>query len=258
MRPEQALVPYAPGRLEGDSVLVLAPHPDDEVFGCGGFLAHAVGEGRRIEILVLTDGAAQGDAATRREESREAARRLGTPEPMFGALSDRGLDPALPALLDAIRNALERSRPDLLLVPSPAEIHPDHRAVALAVASLAVSSVILPDTTIAAYEVSAMLRPNLLLAIDSVWERVLDAARAFTSQLGTHPYLDVLECAATIRALTLGREVSRAEGYHVLTAGEIRRMGPLRWATRQGPTEGLELPRTRFGLLGRLIDRRHR
>ncbi len=40
-----------PGRL-----LIVAPHPDDETLGCGMALAAALGEGRAVAILLLTDG----------------------------------------------------------------------------------------------------------------------------------------------------------------------------------------------------------
>ena len=252
MRPEQELVPYTPGRLEGDPVLVLAPHPDDELFGCGGFLALAAGEGRNVEVLILTDGAAQGDPGTRRAESCEAARRLGLPEPHFAGFADRSLEPDGEALHAALRSAIDAVRPALVLVPSPAEVHPDHRATALALAALLMGDAgILPDTAaVAAYEVSAMLRPNVLLDVGAVWARVLDAAGAFASQLETHPYLEILECAATIRALTLGPGVARAQAFHRITAGELRAIGPLRWAGRIGPVDGLEIPPRRRGLPG--------
>ena len=55
-------------------VLVLAPHPDDEVFGCGGALADLAARGAAVDVLVLTDGAAAG-AATSRGARRIAARR---------------------------------------------------------------------------------------------------------------------------------------------------------------------------------------
>ena len=257
MRPESELVPYAPGELPGDPVLVLAPHPDDEVFGCGGFLALAADEDRRVTVTILTDGGAQGDPGVRREESREAARRLGLPEPRFAGLADRSLEPDGEALLAALRSAIESVRPALVLLPSPAEIHPDHRAVALAVHALAVRGAIPPGARLACYEVSAMLRPNLLLDVGAVWDRVLAAARAFGSQLGTHPYLEVLECAAQMRRLTLGPAVERAEAYHVTDAATAARLGLTGWAGRQGPVEGLEAEagtrRPRRGWLARRL-----
>ena len=77
-RQETELVPYqALGPLAIGSLMVLAPHPDDEVFGCGGVLALAVAQQVRTQVIVLTDGAAGGDFVEREAESRAAARTLG-------------------------------------------------------------------------------------------------------------------------------------------------------------------------------------
>ena len=37
-----------------DNILVIAPHPDDDVIGCGGVLA--ANRGKRIKIIFITDG----------------------------------------------------------------------------------------------------------------------------------------------------------------------------------------------------------
>ncbi|HQQ79461.1 MAG TPA: PIG-L family deacetylase, partial [Thermoanaerobaculia bacterium] len=55
---ERALVPYEASRFDARRVLVLAPHPDDEVFGCGGALADLASRGATIDVLLVTDGAA--------------------------------------------------------------------------------------------------------------------------------------------------------------------------------------------------------
>ena len=44
-------------------------------------------------------------------------------------------------------------------------------------------------TILAAYEVSAVMRPNLLLDVSAEWETVLSAAEAYASQLEVHPYI---------------------------------------------------------------------
>lgn len=70
--------------LRGDAI-VFAPHPDDEVLGCGGTIALKVAAGARVRVVVMTDGRASHghliDAATliriRREEAERAAPHLG-------------------------------------------------------------------------------------------------------------------------------------------------------------------------------------
>ena len=47
--------------------LVLAPHPDDEVYGCGGAVALHVQAGHRVHVVILTDGAGQAGAPEVRE-----------------------------------------------------------------------------------------------------------------------------------------------------------------------------------------------
>jgi LmbE family N-acetylglucosaminyl deacetylase len=247
VRPETELVPYSAGRLDGSPLLVLAPHPDDEVFGCGGALVQAVRSGADVRVVVVTDGAAQGEAAARREESRAAARLLGLPEPAFWGQPDRSLDPADPALAARLVELLEAVAPRLLLVPSPAEVHPDHRALALVayrvMQGAATGSTLhaaLQATRLVAYEVSAVLRPNLLVDVSEEWEEVLAAAKCFASQLAVRPYVEVLDAIAAARRLTLPGSVRRAEAYFQVDPRFIRAHSAAEWAAAQGPIAGLE------------------
>jgi LmbE family N-acetylglucosaminyl deacetylase len=66
------------------SVLVIAPHADDEVLGCGGTIARRVAEGREVHVVVVgigpvqrADGSLKVGAETRRAELAESCRRLG-------------------------------------------------------------------------------------------------------------------------------------------------------------------------------------
>jgi LmbE family N-acetylglucosaminyl deacetylase len=71
------------------TVLILAPHPDDESLGCGGLIAACCAAGRPPFVLVLTDGAGSHPRslryppallrATREQEAREAVMALGLP-----------------------------------------------------------------------------------------------------------------------------------------------------------------------------------
>jgi len=247
MRSEEDLVPYAPGRLDGSPVLVLAPHPDDEIFGCGGAIVQLRSAGADVRVLVLSDGEAQGDPEVRRAEARRAAEILGLGAPEFWGLGDRSLRADDPELGDRLRALLIEFAPGLVLLPSPAEIHPDHRATAMLVYSVIQSASpgsalhnALQATRVAAYEVSAALRPNLLLDVSGEWETVLSASAAYASQLDQHPYIEVMEGMARARRLTLPLEVERAEAYHVVDPRYIRTHSAGEWAAAQGPIADLE------------------
>jgi LmbE family N-acetylglucosaminyl deacetylase len=247
MRSEQDLIPYEPGRLDGSPVLVLAPHPDDEIFGCGGVLLQAIHAGADVRVVFLTDGEAQGEAETRRREGRAAAALLGLPEPVFWGLADRSLRPDDADLATRLRSLLIEIGPHVLLLPSPAEIHPDHRALAILVYRLLQAAApgddlhtSLQATRVAGYEVSAVLRPNLLVDVTPEWEAVVMAAGAYESQNERLPYIEVMEGMAQARSLTLPSGVRRAEAYFVADLRFIRTHSAAEWAAAQGPSVGLE------------------
>jgi len=91
---EADVVPYALSAVATVSdVWVFAPHPDDEIFGCGGALALHVSNGARVHVVLLTSGAQQGvgEPGSRLAESRQAAGVLGLPVAECWDLPDRGV-----------------------------------------------------------------------------------------------------------------------------------------------------------------------
>jgi LmbE family N-acetylglucosaminyl deacetylase len=133
------------------TALVLAPHPDDAEFYAGGTLAKWIAEGTRVVIVIATDGgkgsyheSAQTLITLRTEEAKRAAGVLGAEPPIFLGHADMGLD-LLPAgvLREQFVRVIRQYKPDILLAEdpfAPFEVHPDHRAVALAASDAAYSS----------------------------------------------------------------------------------------------------------------------
>ena len=50
------ILPYQTTSLVGEKVIVFAPHPDDETFGCGGAIAAHCKHGDQVKVIILTNG----------------------------------------------------------------------------------------------------------------------------------------------------------------------------------------------------------
>ena len=216
---ESDLIPYtAISSLPATTALVLAPHPDDEVFGCGGAIASHVRAGVPVNVVILTDGSIFGEASERANESRAAAKVLGYGEPEFWSLPDRGLRYS-EELVQRLVSHIDRTGTDLVYAPSPWEIHPDHRQTTwLAMESVRRSK---PHVRLAFYEVGSPLRPNFLLDITASLATKEAAMRCFESQLVQQDYLRHIQALNRYRTYTLPRDVTAAEAYWVVTAGEL-------------------------------------
>ena len=125
-------------------------HPDDETFGCGSLLLHAAAAGARTTVVCATRGEAggvapgvrvptSGIAALREAELRSAARALGVSEVELLGFTDSGMD-GLPAdgslcgapyaeVVTAVRSAVERHDPDVVVSLDGSDGHRDHARI---------------------------------------------------------------------------------------------------------------------------------
>jgi LmbE family N-acetylglucosaminyl deacetylase len=182
-----------------ERIVVLAPHMDDEVIGCGGTLARHIACGSHVTVVFLTDGrgggggaagnAAAGETgivATRKQEARLALAELGITRMVFLDAEDGRLG-ANAELVDALRSALVAARPDIVYLPFFLEEHPDHRA-ASALLYEAVSGAGM-SFRCHGYEVWTPLFPNCLVRIDETVEAKRRAIAHYQSQLAEADYL---------------------------------------------------------------------
>ncbi|UVS82499.1 PIG-L deacetylase family protein [Actinokineospora sp. UTMC 2448] len=123
-------------------VVVLSPHPDDDVIACGGTIAARTAAGADVVVVVVTDGA-QSHAAVlgihddptpaeltgiRRDEARSAAAVLGVTDVRFLGHGDTRLSETLPALRAQLLALFAELRPAEVFLPHEVhELHGDHR-----------------------------------------------------------------------------------------------------------------------------------
>ena len=220
------------------NVLVLAPHADDEVLGCGGVISRHAQAGDRVYVAVLTNASvgapelfSTADIDVIRTEAREAHARLGIAESVFEDLPAPQLD-QFPTyqLADRIAGLLARFSPTTLYVPFRGDVHRDHGAVfnaAMVAARPQPAQVVQrvlayetpSETEWAAAAADTQFSPNYFVSIEEHLQAKLDAFSCFRSQVKSFPHprsLRALEALARWRGATVG--VSAAEAFWLVRA----------------------------------------
>lgn len=192
---------------EACSVVVLAPHPDDEVIGCGGTILRHVAAGARVACAVVNRGerscgrpglTQEQRAAAREAESRASAAALGLEEIVF--LPGRNLTPFTADQRNALAAFLERRRPDLVYVPHFLETHPDHHE-----ANRLLAAAWRPArgaARVRAYEVwTPLLSATCTVDITGVLEKKLEALALHRTALDAVDYLHAVRGLAAYRSI---------------------------------------------------------
>lgn len=168
----------------GKSVLVLAPHQDDEAIGCGGAIALQAQSGLETCIVILQDGASEHtklgitrEAMTtlRNEESRKAAAIAGVPEPVF--LNYRSLRESHAQAVKEVSKLIRERKVDAIFTPFLLDSHSDHRATNAILAEAL--GEISWNVRVFGYEVWGLVIPNVIVIIDEVIGAKTEMIRSF-------------------------------------------------------------------------------
>jgi LmbE family N-acetylglucosaminyl deacetylase len=198
-------------------VLVAGGHPDDPESGCGGTIARYVAAGHDVVVLYLTRGEAGIDgtphdeaARIRTAESQRACTILGARPLFFGQVDgDTHIDSAA---YTAMRELLDRERPDIVFTHWPIDTHPDHRAASLLVYDAWMRSgrkIPLAYFEVLTGEQTEVFRPTDYVDISAVAQRKRDATFAHASQKPDEWY-PVHERMARFRGMEHGCEAAEA------------------------------------------------
>ena len=125
-------------------LLIVAPHADDETLGCAAVMLRAVKAGRRVGVVVVSDGSQsiqstvispQQLAAMRVDAAVSAVSVFGVPRDCvwFLGFPDSRLADVTADIADALLARVRSWEPAEIYVPYGVDGHRDHRAVAAAV-----------------------------------------------------------------------------------------------------------------------------
>lgn len=173
------LVPSKAKELDLDSVkapvLVLSPHPDDELIGCGGTLISLIEHDTEVVIVQLTDGRTSSGLRGRSEKEKETIRfaeartvsgLLGAKELLTWPIPGEGLKSSSEtvASMEAI---LRKAKPAWIFCPFINDPHPDHyEANIILAAALERLAPCDRPTKILWYQIWSMTPSNVYVSVD--------------------------------------------------------------------------------------------
>jgi len=187
-------------------LLILAPHPDDEILGCTGLMLNTTQNGGLVRIVVVTDGQLAADPAVRESESQAALAYLGLPKAEFW----RYPDGFLPMGADIQGRYLQLARefnPSHIALPSPTDVHPDHRRLTRGVLGVLVGQW---AGVLMFYETTTPLAQCNHFEPVALGTK-LDAMAVHASQLPSFNYLQWITGLCALRGASAGCDA--AEGY---------------------------------------------
>lgn len=217
------------------TVLVVAPHPDDETLGCGGTLLRHVANGDAVHWLIVTDmqtehGFPEAQVSRRQAEIQKVATEFG-----FTKVHNLGLPPAkldtLPKgdLVTAVGKVVKAVSPAIIYLPFRGDIHTDHAAVFDAAVSCTKWFRYPSIRRVLCYETlsetefglnpggGARFTPNSFVDITLYIARKIEIAQMYEGEMGEFPFprsAGALRALAQVRGATCGCQA--AESFMIL------------------------------------------
>jgi len=178
-------------------LLVIAAHPDDAELSCGGTIISHINKGFTVGIVDLTQGemGTRGTPEIRKEEALQAAQIMGVSVRENLQLEDVFFNNTLKDQLKVIQ-AVRKFRPKIVLANAISDRHPDHGKAAKLIndacfmAGLKKIKTHENDQEQEAWRPKALyhfiqshyIKPDIIVDVTDVWERKLEAIKAFKSQ----------------------------------------------------------------------------
>lgn len=204
-------------------VLVIAPHPDDEVLGCGGTIAKYVSQGDNVYVCIITKGCeplfTAESVAKVRSECIKADKSLGVKKTFFLDFPAAMLE-NVPRykLNDALVKVVQEVKPEVVYLPHRGDMQLDHKItvdaamVALRPKYAHVVKKIYAYETLSetGWDVPNVINefiPNAYHDISGYLETKLTAMSMFTTQLAQFPKARSIE-AIKVLAMYRGTTVN--------------------------------------------------
>ena len=215
------------------NILVVAPHPDDEVLGCGGTIAKYADNGDDVYVAIVTKGEEPlfkvEQVVDVRNECLKADRVLGVKETIFMDFPASMIE-NVPRYKfnEAFIQLIQRIRPDIVYIPHRGDMQLDHKMVVDAAMVALRPKYKHVVKRIYAYEtlsetgwdipnVTNEFIPNVYNNISKFMDKKIEAMQMFKTQLSAYPAarsLRAVEALAMYRGATVN--MNAAEAFYIV------------------------------------------
>lgn len=187
---KENLVPLKLNPNEFEKVTVIAPHQDDEVIGCGGFLSSLKDLNKKIDLIFLTDGRPSTEdyekmVSIRNKEAYRIANMLNA-DTYFIGIDNVDLH-IQSEHFEKLKNAIDLNASAIFL-PWVLDAPPKHRLCNAFLNEFFKKISLKPYTQLYNYQVHTSLMPNLYFDYSALREKKESLINTYKSQLDYQNY----------------------------------------------------------------------
>lgn len=207
-------------------ILVLSPHPDDELLGCGGtLLKYSKAE---ISWVILTkmslkQGFSKQKIKQREKEILDVKKKLKIKNLIKLNFETSTLNYSnLPKLISLLKKNVDKLKPDTIFAPFINDAHSDHFFCTYAINSIAKSFRYKDLSQLFLYETLSETNfnftkdkfiPNVYINIKNTLEKKIDLLKIYKSEIKNHPFprsKEAIVALATLRGSESNFQFSEA------------------------------------------------
>ena len=218
------------------NILVVAPHCDDEVLGCGGIMAKYAKEGHNVFVAIITNGHIGAPELFKKEGTEKVRAEALQAHDLLGVQKTHFLDFPAPRLdsIAAYKLSIALSKVIIkhaitdMYIPHRGDIHKDHRityecalVAARPINNCTVRNIYayetLSETEWAAPFADEAFIPMRFVDVSECIQAKLSAFQKFTTQIKEFPHprsLESIENLSKMRGATVG--LLRAEAFMII------------------------------------------
>jgi len=217
------------------NIIVIAPHADDEIIGCGGTIAKHIYNKDIVTIIICTNANIGAPEIFSKKYIQNVRKEALLSHKVLGKLNTIFLDFPAPILdifpkyliSNKISEIFKKIKPEIVYIPFPGDLHHDHKSIYYAslvscrtthssYINQVLSYEVLSETECSSNLDNINFKPNLFIDVNKFMNKKINAMKKYKSQLKKYPNSRSIEAIQSL-AISRGTSVNlkKAEAFCV-------------------------------------------